>query len=276
MKIFIDSASLDEIEDAYSCGLIDGVTTNPSLIKKAVDERTRQGEDIDIAGYIKKILRAAEGTPVSLEVTGITYQDMAREGKILYKLFNSVAKNVCIKIPINPSQENETGKEFDGVKAIRALSSEGIPVNCTLIFTPEQALMAAKAGARYVSPFAGRIDDYIRTLNDITFKKTDYYPEYGQEKNGFLLDDNGIVSGIDLCREIKIMFQIYDITTEVLAASIRNARQVREAALAGAHIATIPYGVIADLLNHYKTREGIKSFMKDTIPEYKHLMNGRR
>ena len=89
--------------------------------------------------------------------------------------------------------------------------------------------MAAKAGARYVSPFAGRIDDYIRTLNDIPFQKTDYYPECGREKEGFLLDDNGIVSGIDLCREIKIMFQIYDITTEVLAASIRNARQVRHA-----------------------------------------------
>jgi transaldolase len=275
MKIFIDSASLDEIEEAYACGLIDGVTTNPSLIKKAVDKHKNLGEDIDMTGYIKKVLLTAKGTPVSLEVIGITYEDMVREGKLLYQMFNSVADNVTIKIPINPSRDNESRMQYDGVKAIRSLSQEGIPVNCTLIFTPEQALMAAKAGAAYVSPFAGRIDDYIRKLNAIPYKKTDYFPEYGKKKNGCLLQDAGIVSGIDLVRVIKKIFTIYGIKTEVLAASIRNARQVREAALAGADIATLPPGVISDLLIHYKTQEGIKSFSQDTIPEYAKLMKGR-
>jgi len=275
MKIFIDSASLDEIEEAYACGLIDGVTTNPSLIKKAVDKRKKEGENIDMAGYIKKVLATAQSTPVSLEVIGTTYEDMITEAKILYDMFNPVANNVAIKIPITPTLENETEGRYDGVKAIRSLSQNGIPVNCTLIFTPEQALMAAKAGATYVSPFAGRIDDYIRKLNNISFKKTDYYPECGKDKDGFLLHDKGIVSGIDLVKKIKTIFTIYNIHTEVLAASIRNARQVREAALAGADIATLPYEVISDLLCHFKTMAGIKGFVQDTIPEYRDIMKGR-
>ena len=275
MKIYIDSASLNEIEEAYTCGLIDGVTTNPSLIKKAVDIRKGHGEDIDIAGYIKKLLVTARGTPVSLEVTGITYEDMITEAQILYEMFNPVANNVAIKIPINPSLENETERGYDGVKAIRFLSQKGITINCTLIFTPEQALMAAKAGATYVSPFAGRIDDYIRKLNNLSYKKTDYYPEYGTDKDGCLLHDNGIVSGIDLVKKIKTIFTHYNIHTEVLAASIRNVRQAREAALAGADIATLPYSVISDLLYHAKTREGIKGFVNDTIPEYRDIMTRR-
>jgi transaldolase len=275
MKIDIDSASLNEIEEAYTCGLIDGVTTNPSLIKKAVDIRKAHGEDIDMTRYIKKLLATAQGTPVSLEVTGITYEDMITEAQIIYDMFNPVANNVAIKIPINPSLENETDRGYDGVKAIRSLSHKGIPVNCTLIFTPEQALMAAKAGATYVSPFAGRIDDYIRKLNNLSFNKKDYYPELGTDKEGSLLHDNGIVSGIDLVKKIKIIFTIYNIHTEVLAASIRNVRQAREAALAGADIATLPYGVISDLLHHQKTTEGIKGFVKDTIPEYRNIMKGR-
>ena len=275
MKIFIDSASLDEIEETYACGLIDGVTTNPSLIKKAIDKRKARGEDIDMADYIKKVLTTAQGTPVSLEVIGITYKDMVSEAKILFDMFNPVAHNVTIKIPINSTLENETNGRYDGVKAIRSLSQIGIPVNCTLIFTPEQALMAAKAGATYVSPFAGRIDDYIRELNHISFKKTDYYPDCGKEKDGVLLHDTGIVSGIDLVKKIKTIFTIYNIHTEVLAASIRNARQAREAALAGADIATLPFGVISDLLHHFKTMEGIRGFVQDTIPEYRNIMKGR-
>jgi transaldolase len=275
MKIFIDSASLDEIKEAYACGLIDGVTTNPSLIKKAVDTRKTRGEDIDMKRYIERILAAAKGTPVSLEVTGLSYNEMITEGKRLYDMFNSIANNVTIKIPINTLQENEKGREYDGVKAIRSLSQNGIPVNCTLIFTPEQAIMAAKAGAAYVSPFAGRIDDYIRKQNNLSFQKIDYYPECGIQKDGFLLHDKGIVSGIDLVKKIKTIFTLYNIETEILAASIRNARQVREAALAGADIATLPSSVISDLLCHFKTAEGIKSFAQDTIPEYRDIMKGR-
>jgi transaldolase len=268
MKIFVDSARLDEIEQAYSFGIIDGVTTNPSLLKKAVNKLQESGKNITIAEYLKKILKTAKGTPVSLEVTEFKQDKMIKQGKKLFKIFNPVANNVNIKIPVNPSFPNEEGRDFEGIQAIRTLSKAGIPVNCTLIFTPEQALLAAKAGATYVSPFAGRIDDFIRGNNDIPFEKSDYFPADGWEKNGDILEDDGIVSGIDLVAQIVEIFSIYNLKTEVIAASIRNTIQTREAALAGAHIATLPYGVIMDLLVHYKTKEGMKKFTDDIVPEY--------
>ncbi len=271
MKIFIDSARLDEIEQAYGYGIADGVTTNPSLLKKAVDKLQESGKKITIAEYLKKILKTAKGTPVSLEVTELKQDKMIEQAKKLYKMFNPVANNVNIKIPVNPSFPEEEGRDFEGIQAIKTLSNVGIPVNCTLIFTPEQALLAAKAGAKFVSPFAGRIDDYIRSNNKISFKKSDYFPEDGWEKNGKILDDNGIVSGIDLVAQIVEIFYIYDLKTEIIAASIRNTRQAREAALAGADIATLPYSVIMQLLVHYKTQEGMKNFTDDIIPEYADL-----
>jgi len=271
MKIFIDSANLDEIKVAYCCGVLNGVTTNPSLIKKAVDALKKKGEKIDMEGYIKKILKTARGTPVSLEVTEYKYDKMIEQGKKLFKMFNPVAKNVYIKIPINPSFEGEEGREHEGIKAIQTLSKAGIPVNCTLIFTPEQALMAAKAGAKIVSPFAGRIDDLIRKQNKIKFDKTDYFPEEGITKGKNVLEDNGIVSGIDLVAQTVEIFKEHHIKTEVLAASIRNTRQAREAALVGADIATLPIAIIKELLVHYKTQEGMKNFTKDIVPEYVNL-----
>jgi len=269
VKIFIDSAKLDEIEQVYSAGIVDGVTTNPSLIKKAVDEMKRNGEEITIDEYLRRILLTARGTPVSLEVTEYEYEKMVDQGKKLFKMFNPVANNVYIKIPIDTVFDEDDERRFDGLKTIRSLSKAGIPVNCTLIFTPEQALMAAKAGAKIVSPFAGRIDDYIRTINKIPFKKPDYFPADGWKSKGDeILADNGVVSGIDLVRQIVRIFRTYGIKTEVLAASIRNARQAREAALAGADIATLPFYVIKELLMHYKTQEGMKRFMDDVVPEY--------
>jgi len=271
MKIFIDSARLDEIEQAFSYGIIDGVTTNPSLLKNAVDKLQASGEKITIEEYLIKILKVAKGTPVSLEVTELKQDKMIVQGKKLYKMFNPIANNVNIKIPVNPSFPDEKGREFEGIKAVKTLSKAGIPVNCTLIFTPEQALLAAKAGAKFVSPFAGRIDDYIRSNNNISFKKSDYFPAEGWEKNGNILDDNGIVSGIDLVAQIVDIFYIYNLDTEVISASIRNPRQVRESALAGAHIATIPFNVIMQLLVHYKTQEGMKKFTDDIVAEYANL-----
>jgi transaldolase len=271
MKIFIDSARLDEIEKSYAYGIIDGVTTNPSLLKNAVDKLQQTGEKITIEEYLKKILKIAKGTPVSLEVTEFTQEKMIEQGKKLYKMFNPVANNVNIKIPVNPSFPDEEGRDFEGIQAVKTLSKAGIPVNCTLIFTPEQALLAAKAGAKYVSPFAGRIDDYIRSNNKISFKKTDYFPAEGWDVKGDILDDNGIISGIDLVAQIVDILSIYEFNTEVIAASIRNSRQVREAALTGADIATLPYGVIMDLLVHYKTLEGMKKFTDDIVPEYAKL-----
>ena len=268
MKIFIDSAQLEEIEQAYGYGIIDGVTTNPSLLKKAVDTLQKKGKKITISDYLKKILQIAKGTPVSLEVTEFKQDKMIEQGKKLYNMFNPIANNVNIKIPVNPSFPKEEGRAFDGIQAIKTLSKADIPVNCTLIFTPEQALLAAKAGAAFVSPFAGRIDDYIRTNKYISFKKSDYFPAEGWEKNGEILEDNGIVSGIDLVSEIVELFSIYDIETEVIAASIRNQRQAREAALVGADIATLPFSVIMQLLVHYKTQEGMQKFTDDIIPDY--------
>ncbi|MEE9525839.1 MAG: transaldolase family protein [Candidatus Woesearchaeota archaeon] len=268
MKIFIDSAKLDEIEHAYCCGILDGVTTNPSLIKKAVDALKESGKRISVEAYIKKILITAKGTPVSLEVTDFTYDKMVKQGKALFKRFNPVAKNVYIKIPVNPSFEGHEADPFDGIKAIKTLSKARIPINCTLIFTPEQALMAAKAGAKFVSPFAGRIDDAIRTNHGIPFDKTDYFPSYGWHTPHGVLEDNGIISGIELVKQCVDIFKKHNIKAEVLAASIRNARQAREAALVGADIATLPLKTIEELLKHYKTEEGMKKFTADVIPEY--------
>ena len=267
MKIFIDSADIDEIEKAYSYGVLDGVTTNPSLIKKAAEKHKIK----DMESYIKKILRAAKKTPVSLEVIGIDYKSMVEEGKRLYNKFKKFG-NVYIKIPVNPCLKESCDKNSDGIKAIKALTKAGIHINCTLIFTPEQALLAAKAGASFVSPFAGRVDDYIRKNAHIKFDKSDYFPEEGMKKGGKVLNDNGIVSGIDLVAGCVEILEDSKTKAEVLAASIRNTRQFRESALVGADIATVPFSVIEKLLSHYKTAEGMKNFTKDIVPEYKKIL----
>jgi transaldolase len=272
MKIFIDSADLDEIQKAFEWGVCDGITTNPSLVKKAVDKRKATGEKIDMKAYITKILHIAEGTPVSLEVTELTAEGMIAQGKKLFEMFNPVAENVNIKIPINPAMKNEDPSHFDGIRATCALSDDGIPVNCTLIFTPEQALLAAKAGAAYVSPFAGRVDDLLRKRTGLQFGKSDYFPAEGLVHKDELLEDSGIISGIDLVRQCVEILEMYEFDAEVIAASIRNPRQARESALVGAHIATLPFSVIRDMLKHEKTYEGIDLFTKDIVPEYVEML----
>jgi transaldolase len=271
MKIFIDSALLHEIQDAYSFGILDGVTTNPSLLKQAVTDLQQKNQKISLENYIEQILLTAKNTPVSLEVTDYNYGQMVSQAKALYKRFNHIANNVNIKIPVNTTFPEESGSEFEGLKAIKTLHKAKIPTNCTLIFTPEQALLAAKAGAAYVSPFAGRIDDYLRKQQDISFKKTDYYPQEGMFSKDTIIQDNGIISGVDLVAQIIDLFDIYQFKTEVIAASLRNTRQVREVALAGADIATIPFSVIKELLTHYKTKEGMQKFTDDVVPEYEQL-----
>ena len=268
MKIFIDSADIDEIRQAFAWGIADGVTTNPSLMKKAVDCRKKMSRKLDLKSYIKDILRVAKGTPVSLEVTETSYEGMLKQAKAVYKMFNPVAKNVYIKIPVNPAFKDTDTTHFDGIRVIKALSRAKIPVNCTLVFTPEQALLAAKAGAAFVSPFAGRVDDLIRSENKIKFDKHDYYPAHGKETRRGVLNDNGINSGIDLVSQCSALLRNYGLKTEVLAASLRNTRQVREAALVGADIATIPLGVIQDMLKHKKTYEGMEKFTADIVPAY--------
>ena len=301
MKIFIDTANLDEIRKALSWGIVDGVTTNPSLIKRAVDQVKKEERRIDIESYIKEIcLAAGEERPVSLEVISLRTQEMIEEAKLLYRKFNPLAGNVVIKIPINTYTRIGGVSHYEGLKAIIHLSREEIPVNTTLIMSPEQALLAAKAGARYASPFAGRVDDYIRKKLAIQFEKQDYFNfeliqkiaedkltrfmHSSSEKDAasFYLDerikewkdlgkDNGISSGVHLVEEIVNIYQNYQIKTEVIAASIRNSRQVREVALAGAHIATIPFNVIKEMIQHPKTVEGIETFSRDVVPEYRDL-----
>ena len=176
---------------------------------------------------------------------------MVFEGISLYKKFNKIAGNVVIKNPINPA----FGKEdnfFDCLKTVKILSDKNIPVNVTLIFTPEQALLAARAGAKYVSPFAGRIDDFLRE------KRKKY--------------DSGIASGVDLVAQCVTIFREHKITAKVLAASIRNKRQLREVALVGADIATIPFAVLQESLKHEKTAEGVKKFSEDMPDSYRKLL----
>jgi transaldolase len=268
MKIFIDSADLDEIRQGFAWGVVDGVTTNPSLLKKAVEKRAKAGEKVDLRKYITQVLEVAGQTPVSLEVTEVTAEKMVEQGKRLYALFNPVAGNVVIKIPVNPAFKDGDATHFDGIKAVRDLTSAGVPVNTTLIFTPEQALLAAKAGARFLSPFAGRIDDDLRGKKGVKFDKSAYYPAAGTAVDGRTLEDNGIVSGVDLVEQCVEIVSIYGFEAEVLAASLRNPRQVREAALVGAHVATLPISVIQDMLKHHKTYEGMALFTADIVPEY--------
>jgi len=268
MKIFIDSADLGEVKQAYSWGIANGVTTNPSLMKKAVDKRKKAGQKLNLKSYITEILKVAKGTPVSLEVTETTAKGMVKQGKALYKMFNPVANNVYIKIPINPAFSEKDETQFDGIKAIKELSKSKIPVNCTLIFTPEQALLAAKAGVAFISPFAGRIDDFIRDRNKIKFDKSEYYPAQGRVFKEKMLHDNGIFSGIDLVRQCVQIMKRHELKTKVLAASLRNTRQVRESALVGADIATLPFSVIKDMLKHFKTYEGMHKFTKDIVKDY--------
>lgn len=272
MKLFIDSADIDEIKEVLSYGILDGVTTNPSLIKKAVEKH----KNLNMESYIKEILKICRGKPVSLEVVGTHYDEMVDEGLTIYNKFNKVAKNVYVKIPVNPCMENECSSSSDGIKAIKFLSKKGIPVNCTLIFTPEQALLASKAGAKFVSPFTGREDDYIREMNRIKFNKEDYFPREGYKKGKKVLTDNGIISGVHLIRGCVEIIKKSKLDTEVLAASIRSVRQFREVGEVGADIATVPLRVIKKLLNHKKTVEGMRGFTRDIVPEYAKVIGSRR
>lgn len=208
MKFFIDTANVKEIRQAESMGILDGVTTNPSLIAKV------GGNRLDI---LKEICEIVDG-PVSAEVIATTYDEMMEEAHQLAKIH----ENICIKIPIIR----------EGLKAIKSLSQEGIDVNCTLIFQPTQALLAAKAGARFVSPFIGRLDDISE-------------------------------EGMTLIEQIVTIFDNYDFDTEVLVASVRHPMHVVQAALIGADVITMPYDVIDKLLNHPLTDIGLKKFLED-------------
>jgi transaldolase len=208
MKLFLDTANLKEIQDAARYGLIDGVTTNPSLA-------AREGRPFH--DLIREICRIVQG-PVSAEVVGVEADAMVAEGRVLAKLDD----HVVVKIPMIP----------EGLRAIRTLSADGIRINTTLIFSPTQALLAAKAGATYVSPFIGRLDDI------------------GQV-------------GMELIQQIVTIFRNYDFPTQVLVASVRNPTHVVEAALLGADVATMPYGVLQQLAKHPLTDIGLKKFLED-------------
>ena len=209
MKFFIDTANLDEIREANELGLIDGVTTNPSLVAK-------EG-DVDFKEHLAKICAMVKGD-ISAEVTALDTEGMLREGRDYAK----VAPNVVIKVPMT----------LDGLKACRIFRSEDTKVNVTLCFSAAQALLAAKAGASYISPFIGRIDD---TGND----------------------------GMQLIRDIVQIYDNYGFATEVLAASIRHPMHIVDCALAGADVATIPFKVIQQLVKHPLTDKGLEGFLSD-------------
>ena len=209
MKFFIDTANLDEIRQANELGMIDGVTTNPSLVAK-------EG-DVDFAKHIAAICEVVKGD-VSAEVTALDTEGMLREGRELAK----IAPNVVIKCPLT----------LDGLKATRIFREEGTKVNVTLCFSAAQALLAAKAGASYISPFIGRLDDI------------------GQ-------------NGMQLIHEIVQIYQNYNFETEVLAASIRHPMHIVDCALAGADVATIPFKVITQLVKHPLTDKGLEGFLSD-------------
>jgi transaldolase len=208
MKFFIDTANVQEIREGLSLGMVDGVTTNPSLVAK---------EKRSFPEVVREILELVDG-PVSLEVVSLEAPGMVKEGRKLAKL----GKNVVIKVPLTT----------EGLKATKIFAGEGIAVNQTLVFSPLQALMAAKAGAAYVSPFVGRLDDVSHR-------------------------------GMELVEQILTIYGNYGFETEVIVASVRHPLHVLEAALMGADIATIPFKVIAQLARHPLTDRGIEAFLED-------------
>ena len=208
MKFFVDTANIKEIEDLVPTGFVDGVTTNPSLIAK-------QGDDM--AETIKAICSLVSG-PVSAEVTATELPEMINEGKYLA----SLAKNVAVKVPLT----------VNGLKACKVLRGQGTMVNVTLCFSAAQALLAAKAGASFISPFVGRLDDI------------------GEK-------------GMDLIEDIVVMYENYGFDTEVLVASVRTKQHVIDAAVIGAHVATLPPKVIYELYDHPLTDKGLKAFLDD-------------
>ncbi|APO88571.1 fructose-6-phosphate aldolase [Marivivens sp. JLT3646] len=208
MKFFVDTAVVADIKELNDYGLLDGVTTNPSLIAKS---------GRDFKEVIAEICSFVDG-PVSAEVAAMDYDGMVAEGDHLAQ----IAENVVIKLPLT----------LDGLKACRYFSNKGIKTNVTLCFSANQALLAAKAGATYISPFVGRLDD----IN---------------------------IDGMDLIRDIREIYDNYGFATEILAASIRTANHVKDAALAGADVSTIPPSVIKSLANHVLTDKGLEQFAKD-------------
>jgi len=248
MKIFIDTADLQEIQEACSWGIVDGLTTNPTLIRRAVEAR----DDVDMESYIEAICRIVPG-PVSLEVGSLTAEDMVAEAMRLYGRFNRIRRNVVIKIPANTST-GDGEPDFDGLRAISGLSERRIPVNATLVMTPEQALLCAKAGARYVSPFMGRVDEFEASRPDAQPEETS-------------------ASGTQLVSDIVQIFGTYRFDCHVIAASVRHVAHVRAAELSGAQIATIPFSVLLEMARHPKTSEGIRRFTEDLVPEYSGLLS---
>lgn len=214
MKIFLDTANLDEIKEGASWGIVDGVTTNPSLIAK---------EGKDLKETVKEICEIVDG-PISSEVLSDKHEDMIKEARELSKIH----KNIVVKIPMT----------VEGLKAVKVLSAEGIHTNVTLIFSANQALLAAKAGATYVSPFLGRLDDIG-------------------------------IDGMELVRTIVEIFEIYGYDTEVISASVRHPMHVINAALAGSHIATIPMKVLKQMAYHPLTDKGIATFNSDWDKAFK-------
>jgi len=208
MKFFIDTANLEEIKEATSIGILDGVTTNPTLISR---------ENEEPIALLKKISDVVDG-PIAAEVVSLDWEGIVKEGKELAKINN----NIVVKIPINK----------DGLKAVKALNALNIKTMVTLIFTPIQALLAARAGANYITPFVGRLDDISSP-------------------------------GMDLIANIVQVYNNYDLNTAVIVASIRDPVHVLEAAMIGADISTIPLKVIEQLVKHPLTDKGIESFLKD-------------
>ncbi len=250
MEIWIDTADINQIKEAYKWGIVSGVTTNPSLIVKA--QKKYGISDFSMQKYILSIFEITKDDPVSLEVTSTDCEGMYNQAKNLHQTFSEYGKPV-IKIPINPSEENKAN--YDGLIVTSRLAKEGILTNVTLGFTPEQALLAARAGATYFSPFLGREDDYI--------------------KNKELKHDNGITGGADLLENIMDVLNPYGFSTKVISASIRDISHVRNSAKAGAHIATIPFKILEEMAKHEKTAEGVKLFVEDSrkVPEYEALCN---
>ncbi|MFN7923765.1 MAG: fructose-6-phosphate aldolase [Bryobacteraceae bacterium] len=220
MKIFLDTANLEELRKGAAWGIVDGVTTNPSLIAK---------EGVPLEEQVRRICEIVDGD-ISAEVVATTHEEMVREARQLAKIH----RNIVVKVPLTR----------DGIKTTALLSKEGIRFNVTLCFSPGQALLAAKAGAYFVSPFVGRLDDLA-------------------------------VEGMELIRQIATIYKNYGFKTQILAASLRSPLHITQAAIAGAHIGTMPFKVADMLFNHPLTDKGLEQFLKDYAKAFQEVPAGR-
>jgi len=271
MKLFLDSANIDEIKELNKYGLIYGVTTTVKSIKRYVQ---KEEEDINLKKYMKSMLKINRKIPFFFDINDINKETFLKNGKNLYEelrkhyMFIRIS-NLYMNVPIDFSFSYVP--DFNGLRMIRNFKENKIPVNASLITKPEQALLAAEAGAKFVTINIGDVDDFIRKSSKVKFKENDYFPAQGLKKRGKVIEDEGIVSGIDLVYECVALFKERKNGCKIIVSDIRNSKQLREAMFTGADYVSAPYSLIKEGLHHDQTVKSLISYTRNVFEDYLNL-----